>query len=94
VGDGDPPPQCCKPLHSNAELVVRQTPASKDRSHCRWKLRNLRSWEPPACKDVSLGAEERPLLEEVTQQSRAVQTVTGNTSLCVIVICKVLAVLR
>jgi hypothetical protein len=23
-------PHCCKPLHSNAELVVRQSPASKD----------------------------------------------------------------
>jgi hypothetical protein len=43
----------------------------------------------PACEDVSLEAEERSLLEGVTQQSSAVQT--GNTSLCVMVICKVRA---
>jgi hypothetical protein len=43
---------------------------------------------PPACEDVILGAEERPLLED-GQPSRAVGTVTKNTSICVIVICKV-----
>jgi hypothetical protein len=35
---------------------------------------------PPACEDVSPGAEERPVLEDIT--------VIENTSLCVIVICK------
>jgi hypothetical protein len=34
---------------------------------------------PPACEDVRPGAEERPLFEDVTE----------NTGLCVIVICKV-----
>jgi hypothetical protein len=42
---------------------------------------------PSACEDVSLGAEEHPLLEDVT--SRAVKTVTENTGLCVMVICEV-----
>jgi hypothetical protein len=39
---------------------------------------------PPAYKDMSPGAEERPLLEEVTK--RCSEDVTENTSLCVIVI--------
>jgi hypothetical protein len=41
---------------------------------------------PPACVDVSLGVEERPLLEDVTS---AVKTMTENTNLCVTAICQV-----
>jgi hypothetical protein len=36
---------------------------------------------PADCEDVSPGAEERPLLEDVTN---VVKTVTENTNLCVI----------
>jgi hypothetical protein len=43
---------------------------------------------PPACEDVSPGAQERPLLEDVTQQ-RSEDRDYENTSLCVTVICKV-----
>jgi hypothetical protein len=35
----------CKPLRSNIELVVRQMPASEDRSHGTRRLRDLRHWE-------------------------------------------------
>jgi hypothetical protein len=49
----------------------------------------LEEWEidmrwHPACKDVKLGAKERPLLEDVTQKRS--ETLTGSTGLCVIVI--------
>jgi hypothetical protein len=44
---------------------------------------------PLAFKNVSPGAEDCPLLEDVTKQYS--EDVTGNTSLCVIVICKVLS---
>jgi hypothetical protein len=39
---------------------------------------------PPACKDVSPGAEELPLFEDVTKPLE--KTATENTGLCVIVI--------
>jgi hypothetical protein len=45
---------CCKLLRSNAELDVRHQPA--------------RSCEPLAREDVSPGAKERPLLENVIHQ--------------------------
>jgi hypothetical protein len=57
---------CCKPLHRNVELVVTRQPA--------------RSWKSPSFEDMSSGAEERPLLEDVTQQCS--ETVTQNSNLC------------
>jgi hypothetical protein len=42
---------------------------------------------PPACKDVSPEAEERPVLKDVP--SSAVKTGSRSSSLCVVVICKV-----
>jgi hypothetical protein len=32
-------------LEPNTELVVRQMPASKNRSHGTWKLKDLQHWE-------------------------------------------------
>jgi hypothetical protein len=40
----------------------------------------------PACEDVSPGAEDLPMLEDVTKH--AVKTVTENIGLCVIMICE------
>jgi hypothetical protein len=37
-------PHCCKSLSTKAKLVVREMPASKDRSHGTQKLKNLRHW--------------------------------------------------
>jgi hypothetical protein len=51
----------------------------------RWVPDTKTDW-PPACEDVSPGAEERTLLEAITQQ--LVKTVTEDTSLCMIVICE------
>jgi hypothetical protein len=42
---------------------------------------------PPACEDVSPGAEVRPLLDVLP--SSIVKTLTGNTNLCGTVVCKV-----
>jgi hypothetical protein len=59
--------RCVPRLYNEGQLPL---PVSRD---FRVLRRQLEEWEvgviwPPACEDVRPGAEERPLLEDVTKQ--------------------------
>jgi hypothetical protein len=73
------------------ERLCWRGPAEITGLDCR---RQSEEWEvgvklSPAYEDVSLEAKERPLLVAVTKQRSDDRDWTENTSLCVIVICKV-----